>query len=75
MFIGAGLSIPCSLISRRIPRRREREFRTQMEAIGRVIEGSDFLRAVSENRGTFIGERYSFLLGVPLLDCGLANYG
>jgi hypothetical protein len=60
MFIGAGLSIPYSLISRRIPRRREREFRTQLEAIGRVIEWSDFLRAVSENRGTFIEERYSF---------------
>jgi hypothetical protein len=60
MFIGAGLSIPYSLIFRRIQRRREREFRTQMEAVGRVIEWSDFLRAASENRGTFIEERYSF---------------
>jgi len=65
MFIGAGLSIPYSLIFRRIQRGREREFRTQIEAIGRVIEWSDFLRAVSEDRGTFIRgtfieERYSF---------------
>jgi hypothetical protein len=60
MFIGAGLSIPYSLISRRIQRRREREFRTQMEAIGRVIEWSDFVQAISENRGTLIEERYSF---------------
>lgn len=65
MFIGAGLSIPYSLISRRIPRRLSVSFEPRWRLLAESLEWSDFLRAVSENRGTFIEERYSFKGPVP----------
>jgi hypothetical protein len=60
LFIAAGLSLPYSLFARRVQQRRERAFRAQMQAQGRVIEWSDFLKAINETRGTLIEERYSF---------------
>jgi hypothetical protein len=59
MFVGAGLSLPYTFVTVRIRRRQERALRDQMQAVGRVMEWSDFVRAVVENRGTFVEERYS----------------
>ena len=60
LFIVAGASIPYALVAMHVQRRRERAFRTQMEALGRLMNWSDFLSALRESRGTFIKERYSF---------------
>lgn len=59
-FILAGASIPYALVASHVHRRRERAFRTQMEALGRVMNWSDFLSALGEKRGTLIQEWYSF---------------
>lgn len=59
-FVAAGLSLPYVLVAGRFQQRRERSFRVHMQARGRVMEWSDFLRAVEDNRGTLIEERYSF---------------
>jgi hypothetical protein len=59
LFIAAGLSIPVTLVVARVRRRRERAFRRRMQASSRITEWSDFVRALDENRGTLIEERYS----------------
>jgi len=60
LFIGAGISIPFSLVQRRIQRRREHTFRLEMEARGRILGWQDFMHALEEARGTIIEERSSF---------------
>jgi len=59
LFVGAGLSIPFSLVQRRIQRRREQRFRLELAARGRIIGWREFMHAVDEVRGTVIEERYS----------------
>jgi hypothetical protein len=44
LFIAAGLSIPYTLVARRIQRRRELAFRLQMKRQGRTIGWEDFMR-------------------------------
>ena len=60
LFIAAGLSLPYTLVARRVRRRNEETFRTRMKTLGRVMDWSDFVRALSETPGTLILERYSF---------------
>jgi hypothetical protein len=59
LFIGAGISIPFSLVYRRIQRQREHRFRLELAALGRIIGWKDLMQAVDEARGTVIEERYS----------------
>lgn len=86
LFIAAGLSLPYSFVASRIRRRRERAFRDQMKARGRVIEWSECRRAMDEGRGTLIIERYSLkgpfrwwwtsedlYRSMPLLAAGIAD--
>jgi hypothetical protein len=58
LFAGA-VSVPVSLVSVRIQRRRDLAFRKQMLERGRIIEWARFLQAIAEDKGTLLEERYS----------------
>lgn len=60
LFVAAGLSIPYTLVRSYAQRRNKRAFHNRMNAAGRTIEWSDFLRALDETRGTAIVERCAF---------------
>jgi hypothetical protein len=61
LFVAAGFSIPYTFVVAYIQRRQQRAFKATMQASGRVMTWSDFIRALSdERRGTFIVERSSF---------------
>jgi hypothetical protein len=58
LFAGA-LSVPVTLVGRRIQRRRELAFFNLMQSRARVMESASFRQAIAENRGTLVKERYS----------------
>jgi len=60
LFVAAGLSMPYTLVRGYFQRRNKRAFQNRMDALGRIMEWSDFRRALDETRGTAIIERYSF---------------
>jgi len=60
LLLAGAVSVPFSLVGRRIQRKRELAFRKLMQTRGRSIEWDNFRRAAAENRGTLLQERYSF---------------
>lgn len=58
--IAAGLYLPYALGLGLVQTRKRRTFLAKMNALGRVMEWADFVRAFDETRGTVIVERYSF---------------
>src|SRR5258708_6043669 len=60
LFIAAGLYLPYAFGLGYFQRRNDRAFRGKMTTLGRVMEWSDFNRALEQAHGTAIVERYSF---------------
>lgn len=54
--IAAVLSIPVALVASTVQKRRERSFKKQMKATGRVMDRRNFEQALQEGRGTVILE-------------------
>jgi hypothetical protein len=59
LVVAAGISIPYSLVARQARRRRQHALQADMKSRNRAMEWDDFLRALSEHRGTVIEERSS----------------
>jgi hypothetical protein len=60
LLVGGVLSIPYTMIARRVMSRRERRFANSMKAHGRVVDWEHFMREIDAGRGTSIVERFSF---------------
>jgi hypothetical protein len=60
LLIGGALSIPYTMIARRVKSRRERRFTHSMKVAGRTMDWAHFLREIDESHGTLILERFSF---------------
>jgi len=60
LIIAAALYFPFALGFGLVQARRSRTFLAKMKAQGRVMEWSDFIRAVGQTSGTVIIERHSF---------------
>ena len=60
LFAAGLISIPCSLVYRRIASRRERRLETEMKAKGRLLEWDQFVQTFEAGEGTVIEERRSF---------------
>ncbi len=54
------LSIPYTMVWRRVKSRRERRFANTMKADGRLIEWERFMTEINAGHGTLIVERFSF---------------
>jgi len=59
LLVGAVLSIPFFVVAASIQKRDRHKLQTEMKARGRVMDWSDFVRALDDARGTAIVERYS----------------
>jgi len=59
LLLAGAISVPVALVGRRIQRRRELAFFKSMQSRARVMESASFRRAIAENRGTLLEERYS----------------
>jgi hypothetical protein len=64
LLVAAVLSVPFFLVAGCVQQLNNRKMQTKMKTLGRVMEWSDFIRALDEARGTAIVERYS--LGGPV---------
>jgi hypothetical protein len=60
LLVAAVVAYPYALGKGYLRTRNSRAFRAKMNALGRAMEWSDFVRALDENHGTAIVERYSF---------------
>ncbi len=60
MLLAIPISIPWGLVDNWLQRRRERAFREDLRARGRLMSWEDVHRAMDENRGTLLEEWYSF---------------
>jgi len=60
LLFAAGVSIPFAVVAAYRQKRNKRILQAKMKAQGRVMEWSDFLRALDDTHGTAIVERYSF---------------
>ncbi len=65
LLVGGVLSIPYTMIARRVMSRRERRFANSMKAHGRVVDWEHFMREIDAGRGTSIVER---VMHPPKLD-------
>jgi len=54
LFLASALSIPYGLVANYVMKRRERQFKHEMEDIGRTLLWADFVRRSSEEDGTLI---------------------
>ncbi|MBV8632743.1 MAG: hypothetical protein JOZ83_17595 [Silvibacterium sp.] len=54
LFLAAGLAIPYGFVANYVMKRRERQFRRDMERLGRTMLWPDFVRKSSEKNGTLI---------------------
>ena len=59
LLIGGALSIPYTMIARRVKSRRERRFAHSMKVDGRTMDWAHFIRETDERHGTLIVERFS----------------
>jgi hypothetical protein len=59
LLLAAAISVPFALGFGVLQTRRSRTFLVKMKAQGRVMEWTDFIRAVDQTSGTIIVERYS----------------
>jgi len=59
LLLAAGLSIPCGLVTNSVMKRRERQFKRDMEHGGRTLLWPDFVRRSSEEDGTLIVDIHS----------------
>jgi hypothetical protein len=57
--IAAALSIPVAFVAGTVHKKRERSFKKQMKAAGRVMDRRDFEQVSQEDRGTVIVESHS----------------
>lgn len=60
LLVGGVLSVPYTMVSRRVRSRRERRFANTMKTDGRIIEWERFVAEVNAGHGTLIVERFSF---------------
>jgi len=60
LLVGGVLSIPYTMVRRRLKSRRERRFANAMKADGRIIEWERFMTEIDAGHGTLIVERFSF---------------
>jgi len=60
LLVGGVLSIPYTIVWRRVKSRRERRFANTMKVDGRIIEWGRFISEVNAGHGTLIVERFSF---------------
>jgi len=59
LLVGGVLSIPYTMVYRRVKSRRERRFANSMKASGRIINWEHFAPEITAGRGTLIVERFS----------------
>lgn len=59
MLIGGALSIPYTIVARRVVARRERRFADSMRVAGRTMDWERFIREINDGHGTLIVERFS----------------
>ena len=60
MFLAVPISIPWGLVHDWLQKRRERAFREDLRARGRLMGWEDFMRKMENHEGTLIGEWYSY---------------
>jgi hypothetical protein len=60
LLVAGVLSIPYTMVSRRVQSRRERRFAHTMMAAGRTIDWERFTSEINAGHGTLIVERFSF---------------
>ena len=60
LVVGGVLSIPYTMVWRRVTSRRERLFANSMKADGRIIDWQHFIPEINAGHGTLIVQRFSF---------------
>jgi len=60
LLVGGVLSIPYTMVWRRVKSSRERRFANFMKADGRIVPWEHFIREINAGHGTLIVERFSF---------------
>jgi hypothetical protein len=60
MFVGGALSIPYTMIRRKVVARHEARFADSMRGSGRVMDWADFSSELERGNGMLIVERFSF---------------
>ena len=60
LLVGGAVSIPYTIIRRKVVARRESRFAESMKLSGRVMDWTDFIRELEQGNGMLIIERFSF---------------
>ncbi len=60
LLVGGALSIPYTMVWRKVKSRREQRFANSMKAEGRIIDWEQFIPEINAGHGTLIVERFSF---------------
>lgn len=60
LLVGGVLSIPFTMVWRRVTSHRERRFANSLKADGRIVDWEHFIHEINAGHGTLVVERFSF---------------